>query len=243
MLKSLLNWWLESGAVLSDNLFAFRKGSGTLECLSIFSGHIYHAFNDKQFLVATFIDIRGAFDSVHILTLISHLSSLDLDLPPAFCNLIRSLFSYRSLSFSSPFYSHNIRSTFTGLPQGSCLSPILFNIYINFIAKHLFSRSHPFLIYADEIVIFSTNKSLNFAIEVLNTALIDLNDILNRSFFTVAPEKCKTVIFTRQRYLHSPSVYLDNTVIHFFSDVTYLGITLDSKLRWALHISSLSKFL
>jgi hypothetical protein len=169
----------------------------------------YHAFNDKKFLVATFIDIRGAFDSVHIPTLISHLSSLDL--PPTFCNLIRSLFSSRSLSFFSPFGSHNTRSTCTGLLQGSCLSPILFNIYINFIAKNLSSREHQFLIYADDIVIFSTNKSLNLAIETLNIALMDLNDILNRSFFTVAPEKCKTVIFTRRRYPNPPSVFLDST--------------------------------
>lgn len=29
MLKSRLDWWLESGAILSDNLFAFRKGRVT----------------------------------------------------------------------------------------------------------------------------------------------------------------------------------------------------------------------
>lgn len=114
---------------------------------------------------------------------------------------------------------------------------------MNFIAKHLSSRDHQFLIYADDIIIFSTNKSLNLAIETLNTAVIVLNDIFNRSFFTVAPEKCKTVIFTRRRYLHPPSVFLDNTVIPFVPDVTYLRITLDPKLCWAPHKAPLSKFL
>jgi len=90
MLKLRLNWWLESKEILSNNLFAFCKSKDNPQCLSVFAGHIYHAFNDKKLLVATFIDIWGAFDSVHIPTLISHLSSLDL--PPAFYNLIHSLY-------------------------------------------------------------------------------------------------------------------------------------------------------
>jgi hypothetical protein len=58
-------------------LFVFRKGLGTMECLSTFIGNIYHAFNNKEFLVATFVDIRGAFDSVNIPTLITYLLSLN----------------------------------------------------------------------------------------------------------------------------------------------------------------------
>jgi hypothetical protein len=103
------------------------------------------------------------------------------------------------------------------------------------------SRGHLFLIYADVIVIFSTNKSLiNLAIEAFNAALTDLNDILNCFFFTIAPEKCKSVIFTHHCYLHPPSAFLGNTIIPFIPDITYLGLT--PKLRLASHIASLSKF-
>jgi hypothetical protein len=128
MLKSRLDWLLESNSILSTNIFAFRKCLGNTECLATFIGHIYHSFNNKQFFVATFVDIRGAFDSVNISTLISHL--LSLQAPVKFCNILFSLFNRRNLFFFSPFGSYNIRSTFTGLPQGSCLSPLLFNIYI-----------------------------------------------------------------------------------------------------------------
>jgi len=126
MLKTRLDWWLESNSVLPANLFAFRKGLGTMECLSTFIGNIYHAFNNKEFLVATFVDIRGAFDSVNIPTLITYL--LSLNVPPKFCNVLSALFNFRNLVFFSPFGSSNTRSTFTDLPQGSCLSPILFNV-------------------------------------------------------------------------------------------------------------------
>jgi len=84
-----------------------------------------------------------------------------------------------------------------------------------------------------------STKSLNLAIEALNAALNDLND----SFFTITPEKCKSVIFTRRRYFHPSNVFLHNIIIPFVPDVTYLDLTLDPKLRWAPHIAFLSKFL
>jgi len=122
ILKTRLIWWLEYYSILPPNLFAFRKGMGTMKCLSTFIGNIYHSFNAKEYFVATFVDIRDAFDSVNIPTLVSKLSSIGL--PPTFCNIILSLFSIRSLYFTSPFGSQCTRTTFSGLPQGSRLSPI-----------------------------------------------------------------------------------------------------------------------
>jgi len=151
MLKSRLDWWLEYNSILPDNLFAFRKGRGTMECLASFIGNIYHSFNNREFFVATFVDIRGAFDSVNIYTLISHL--ILLHAPQQFCNTLISMFNKINLVFSvftSPFGSYTTHSTFTGLPQGSCISPILFNVYMSIIEKHLETLGHKCLIYADD---------------------------------------------------------------------------------------------
>jgi hypothetical protein len=106
MLKSRLDWWLESNSILSTNIFG---NLGTTECLETFIDHTYHSFYNKQFFVTTLVDIHGAFDSVNIPTLISHL--LSLHTPPKFCNILLSLFNRRNLIFFSPFGSYNIRST------------------------------------------------------------------------------------------------------------------------------------
>ncbi|KAL4154303.1 hypothetical protein QTP88_000450 [Uroleucon formosanum] len=237
--KAYLLYFQSKASDVSQSI-RMAKGMGTMECLSTFIGNIYHSFNSKEFFVATFVDIRGAFDSVNIPTLVSKLFSLHL--PPTFCNIIFSLFSHRHLSFSSRFGSQCIRSTFSGLPQGSCLSPILFNIYMSFIVNHLSSLGHKCLIYADDIVVFSSNKVLDLAIESLNLTLTELKYIFDDIFFSVAYEKCKSVIFTRRRYHNPPNVYLDNNIIPFVDNTTYLGITLDSKLRWLPHTTSLISF-
>ncbi|KAL4152897.1 hypothetical protein QTP88_000730 [Uroleucon formosanum] len=210
------------------------------DCLARFIGQIYQSFNNKEYFVSTFIDIRGAFDSVHIPSLISHLKSLNI--PSLFINFISLLFSDRKLHFRSSFGSTNIRSTSKGLPQGSCLSPILFNLYMSFIIKHLNTLGHNCLVYADDIVIFSHNRSIDVAVTSMNNALDSLQNALNSSFFSIAHNKCKAVIFTRRRLNNFPDITIKDFIIPIVTNHTYLGLKLDSKFRWAPHVNDLTKF-
>jgi hypothetical protein len=91
MLKFRLDWCLESNSILPANLFSFREGMGTLKYLATFTRKMYHSFNNRIFF-ATFVDIHGAFDSVNISTLISHLHSLQV--PTLFCKVLSSLFKH-----------------------------------------------------------------------------------------------------------------------------------------------------
>ena len=237
--KNRLDWWLESNAILPDNLYAFRRGKGTSECLATLIGEIYQSYNNRAHLVSTFIDIRGAFDSVNIPLLLSYLKSLNL--PPIFTNFISHLFSHRNLHFLSPFGSTNSRSTYSGLPQGSCLSPILFNIYMSFIVNHLNSVGARCLVYADDIVIFSRNLDIDLAIYSLNNSLSSLHYILSTHFFDIAHEKCKSLIFSRRHIQQCPHTTINGHILPFVSNYTYLGLILDPKLRWGPHITYLTK--
>lgn len=166
----------------------FQKRHGSMNYLSTFIGYIYHSFNNKEFFVATIVDIRSAF------------------------------------------------------LQGSCYSPILFNVYMSIVEKHLSSWDHKCLMYADDLVIFSSNKFFNLTIDNLNFALKNLSNILIEVSFDIAPEKCKSIIFTRHRYLNNLNIFFNNNIIPFVPKITYLGITLDPKLHWVPHVTSLTTF-
>lgn len=237
MLKNRLDWYLEAHRLIPDNLFGFRRGLGTMECLSNLVGPIYDTFCNREFLTAAFVDVKGAYDSIHIPTLILRLQ--DLNVPDVFYNYIYNLFHVRFLHFKSPSGAEFIRSSYRGLPQGSCLSPILFNVYMTPISKSLSSHDYSCLFYADDIVVFSVNKSLNHAIFRLNSALNSLNNKLSSAFFEVAPDKSQLMIFTRKRYAYFPPVYINNKIIVPSNTITYLGLILDQKLRWVPHFNNL----
>jgi hypothetical protein len=93
--------------------------------------------------------------------------------------------------------------------------------------------------YADDIVIFSSNKSLERSIDTLNYALNSLSTLLSASFFTIAPEKSNFMVFTRRQLSVHPLITLDNKTIQPSSTVTYLGLILDPKLRWVPHFKYL----
>uniref|UniRef100_A0A2S2QZM3 Reverse transcriptase domain-containing protein n=1 Tax=Sipha flava TaxID=143950 RepID=A0A2S2QZM3_9HEMI len=98
------------------------------------------------------------------------------------------MFSQLFLDFSSPSGITSKRLTYRGLPQGICL-----------ICSSLFSLDFKALLYANDIVLFSSDKFLGRSVNILNNALNILSTKLSASFFTIAPEKSYFMIFTRKQ--------------------------------------------
>lgn len=90
------------------------------------------------------------------------------------------------------------RTTHTRLPQGSCLSPSLFNLYMLVVACALEGANISCIIYGDDIVIFHVHKYINHSSNLLNHSLGVLDTELNQLHFSVALQKSKVVVFTRK---------------------------------------------
>jgi len=132
-------------------------------------------FAKKKYLSVTCIDIKSAFDCVFIPTLILCLVSLQI--PNSVCNFLSLLFSPQSptFSFSGTFAN---RLTYISLPQAalSCLCPLLFNVYISMVSLFFTSPDFQLSFYADDIVLISSNKSLD-------RTIFSLNDVPWLSFY------------------------------------------------------------
>lgn len=62
IIKTRLNYWLEHHLAIPNNLFSFRKGLETVECLLNLVSLIYKAFNNRGISITAFIDIFSTYD-------------------------------------------------------------------------------------------------------------------------------------------------------------------------------------
>jgi hypothetical protein len=110
------------------------------------------------------------------------------------------------------------------------------------IIEHLNALGHNCLVYADDIVMFTHDRYIGMAVTSMNNALELLNEALTSSFISIVHNKCKATIFTMRRFDYCPDIIINDIIIPVVTNHTYLGLNLDSKLRWSPHINDLTKF-
>ena len=130
MVGKRLEWFLETNNLLSKFQSGFRKNHSTYDHIVRLETDIRKAFKHKRHTTAVFLDISRAYDMVYRPALIWKLHRLGLRGHLAHY-LVGFLSGMRHFRLRCRSLHSNIYSLENGLPQGSCLSPILFNIMIN----------------------------------------------------------------------------------------------------------------
>ena len=235
IVKEKLTNFIDDNEILPTQQFGFRNEHNTSQPLLKIRNFVKKNFNDGKSTGMILLDIKSAFDSVWHNGLIFKLTQFNF--PIEIVKIIQSFLSNRSFSVYLGSTSSQFINISAGCPQGSCLSPILYNIYTADIPSIPNCMTS---IFADDTSLFTADVLSTDIIFNLENALSILISYFNKWKILVNPDKTQAIYFSRKRkpcFLpQRPLQFLNNNIV-WDNNVKYLGVLLDKKLNFNEHIS------
>lgn len=238
LIANKLNCFLRTSNFYSTAQHGFCKGKSTITALQeIFSSIIEHKKRTHTALVS--IDFKGAFDNMWPPGLIKHLDSLEA--PAQLINIVHSFLSNRTLV--SQYKRSCVRKFSTkGAPQGSALSPTLWNIHLNALLCQLDLHSTKVVSFADDVSIVVWDKSPT----QLSARITRIFDIISKwcvdNKLELSLSKSNILMFSN---ISVPPCFVNGQPVEVVQKTKVLGVTVANsrwkkKLNFAWHIEAIN---
>ena len=238
IVHSRISAFIFSNNLLSTCQFGFRPRSSTQEALLSVTRNWFQLLSEHRQVACVFFDVKKAFDSVPHRKIIDSLSGIGIKGP--LLNWLRDYLSGRRQRVVLDGTTSDPVNVSSGVPQGSILGPLLFNIVMNSISNLPLSTNARLILYADDVLLF---KPIDSAADAESLQL-DVDKVIKwMSSQGLTPNHTKTQLLpiTRSTNPLHIMITINGHPIAPSSSVKYLGVTISSNLSWSEHIASTCK--
>jgi hypothetical protein len=242
--------YFESNNILHQDQNGFREGRSCHLALNTFVDFGKKNLDLKNHVVAVFLDLSKAFDTIDHDLLLFKLERYGFS--KSALNLIANYLSNRFSIVCQSGLKSNKEIMKSGVPQGSILGPLLFIIFINDLC-HIQSQSNKCL-FADDSTLFIAGKNLHDLTAALESDLKLISTWLQHNRLLLNISKSNAMIF-KWRYQRKTDLLNTNIDSHvqyeikcngervpFVKKFTLLGVILDEYLTFDLHTISIQYF-
>lgn len=216
--------------IIKRNQHGFFKNRSTISNLANYTHYLSMSLDNNIDIHAIYTDFRKAFDRINHSILLKKLFAIGIRgaMLRWFTSYLSGRIQYVVFNGSN---SHEFSPT-SGVPQGSILGPLLFNIFINDLGDNFESES---LFFADDMKLYRKIRSMEDCL-ALQRDLDRLSEWCERNFLELNICKCQYIIFSHKRYITDFVYRIGNVNLTRVTQIKDLGVIFDSALSFNNHI-------
>jgi len=220
---------------LSPKLCGFRKNYSTQYALFELMKKWQNCL-DKSGCVGTILmDLSKAYDCIPHDLLIAKLAAYGLDKTSLL--LILDYLNDRKQRVKVKSTFSFFLEIFQGIPQGSILGPILFNIFLNDLL--LSYQITEICNFADDNTLYECNSSIEKVKFNLEKGLHFILCWFKNNSMVANPDKFQLMFLGREALNKTIEMKIENTTIKSIDQVRLLGVEIDNKLSFKNHITNI----
>ena len=121
-----------------------------------------------------------------------------------------------------------------GAPQGSCLSPLIFLIFINDLHLHL--ETMGCIQFADDTTLLASHTNLKYLQFCVETELLIVQDWFRANKLTLNVDKTTMMLFGKRKTNCEIKITLNGITVPQVQSTKFLGVWLDDQLSWSTHV-------
>jgi ribonuclease HI len=248
IVKERLNYYCESKGVIPRCQAGFRKGRGVSDHLAKLAAHVRRARARRRVLFACLFDVRRAYDTVWHRKLLQRLGEIGLSGRVYY--FVKDFLKDRHIKVKWGTAISQEKRLEMGVPQGSVIAPLLFNIVLADIDKEKLKYC-TLMVYADDVAVsFETrmsrldkldnNPALKHALNIFQKQVNGISAFMQKQGFTLSPSKTQFLIVKARQgppVGKNITILIDDERVAPKEEVKYLGITFSACGSWTKHIN------
>lgn len=224
--NQLYKYMLKKGYICKEQ-FGFIPGRNTIKAVESVVTNVLNSLEEKLVCSASLIDLSKAFDCIPHQLLIEKLARYGIKNDEL--KLFLSYLNGRKQMVVQGKDKSDFSNVTIGVPQGSVLGPFLFVVAMNDFA---YNMPCPSILYADDTTLLSSEKTIDNLLTGQKRILDAANEWFGSNSLVINKDKTEHIFFS-----------LDVNIINVINcnHVKLLGIYLDSKLNWDVHVQMVCK--
>ena len=237
LLIDRINYHLYSNSLI-NNQFGFCPQKSTIDAALAVKQFAQYHLQQRNYVVMISLDVLGAFDATWYPSILNNLRNLRC--PSNLYNLTRTYFSDRVATWHANTYRME-RKVSRGCPQGSCCGPAFWNVMYDALLNLEYSTHSKIIAFADDLVILTYGTTQYEAEAYANCDLARIEIWARENKMQFNDSKSKAMLITRKRRQDDINILLNNRRLAQVTEIKYLAIHFDSKLKFNSHIDHIAE--